>query len=268
MSDVLRLLITLWIVVVLVRSARNAWARRDLVVLVWRGITWRAMGQALALLVATLATASVLLRVGLLQHGLGDLVNFSGNAVFTPLEQAAGALGPAPEVGADWALIALATVFLGTLLALLPWLAFIEEEVFRAGTETADLRGQIVSALRFGLVHLVMLVPLAAALAISVAGFGYGRIYRHHVREADPLATPLPAVLAFRPTRRSQRAADGARREAAAPGGVATVELLGVDRTMEHRQVAGVLASASVHTAFNAIVLVLVWLAIIVPAAN
>lgn len=263
MSDVLRLLVTLWIVVVLARSGRNAWERRDLVALVWRGITWRAMGKALGLMVATLATASALLLVPLLQHGLGDLVNFSGNAVFTPLETAAGALGPAPASGPDWSLIALSTAFLGLLLVLLPWLAFVEEEVFRAGVEVEDLRGELVAALRFGLVHLVMLVPLAAALAISVAGFGYGRIYRHRVLAADPAQTPLAAVHAFRPTRRSSRAAAAERDSMPEGAMVATIE-----HTVERRQVAGVLASASVHTAFNATIVVLVWLAIVVPAAN
>jgi hypothetical protein len=34
------------------------------------------------------------------------------------------------------------------------------------------------AALRFGLAHLIMLVPLSAALAIAVAGFAYGQIYR------------------------------------------------------------------------------------------
>jgi hypothetical protein len=261
MSEILRLLVSLWIMVVLVRSARNAWARRDLLALVWRGINLGVLAKAFALLVATLATASVLLQVPLLQYGLGDLVNFQGNAVFTPLEQAAGALGPAPAVGPDWALIALATVFLGALLLLLPWLAFIEEEVFRAGLESQDGKGQIYQALRFGLVHLIMLVPLAAALAIAVAGYGYGRIYLRALRQCEPELAPMAAVLAFRPTRRS-RQASADQWSLADPGTLVTT----VERRVERCQATAVVAAACAHTAFNATVLTLVWIAIVLPA--
>ncbi len=264
LGDLLRLAISAWILVVLVRSARNAWARRDLLVLVWRGLRPSVVARAAGLLVVVVLVATLLLElVPPLRYGLGTLVDFDGNAVFTPLEEAAGALGPPPELGPDWPLIALATGFLGFLLLLLPWLAFVEEEVFRAGTELLDRRGQALAALRFGLVHLVMLVPVGAALAIAVAGWVYGRVYRREALREELADPPAPAMRAYRPTRRA-REAEVARRGLVPEGTAAAV----LEHTIERRQVAGVLAAATLHTAFNSLVLLLVWTAIVVPAAT
>jgi len=236
----------LWITWVLVRAGRTAWTNRRLVRLLWRGITAAVVGRALALVVAVMLTAAVLLTLPGMDVGIGSLLDFDANAVFTPLEQAVQLAGPAPVVGPDWVLAGLATVFLGALALVIPWLAFIEEEVFRGGLEQADGLGQLRSALRFGLVHLVMLVPVGATLAISVAGLAYGRRYRHaHSTLAVPVVPPI-ALQAYRPTKR----AVAALREA--------------DHLEEAvtRQAAGVLASAQLHATFNLMVIGLIWFAI------
>jgi hypothetical protein len=62
--------------------------------------------------------------------------------------------------------------------------AYLEEHVFREGLEHASLPRQAGAAFRFGLAHLVMLIPVAAALAIGVVGFVYGLIYRAAYRRA------------------------------------------------------------------------------------
>ncbi len=282
LPNLLRIAISVWILVVLVRSARNAWSRRDLLFTIWRGMTWGVWVRAIALfaLVAVVAT-TLLTFVPLLRLGLGSLVAFEGNAVFTPLEQAAGALGPAPEVGPDWALAALTTAFLGFLVLLLPWLAFIEEEVFRAGIEVLDRKREAWAALKFGLAHLIMLVPLGAVLAISVAGWVYGRTYRR-VALGPPGARVPDAVLgAFRPTKRSRQAArertvaEARHRVAAgvpAVTGIALEDAAGSLDVQAHLfdverlQAAGVLHAATFHAAFNTLVVAIVWAAIVVPA--
>ena len=267
-TTLLRLFIAGWIVVLLVRSARTAWSHRRLVAEVWRRVTLRhVLGSAL-LVTAVLAVAAMLLTgVPWLGHGLGSLVGFHGNAVFVPLEEAVARSGPAPAGGPDWMLIGLATGFLAFLVALLPWLAFVEEEVFRAGLERADLGQQLRSALWFGLVHLVMLVPLAAALAIATAGFAYGRIYRRAFARTQGDDLPPAVAAAFRPTKRAAAAASAARRDAhsgdgSAAGGGTPVDVQ-VDRRPERRQAAATLASAVWHTTFNTLVIALVWASIV-----
>lgn len=178
MAEILRLLVVLAVVVLLGRAARPAWRNRGLALAVWRRIRPRHVLGCLALLVVVLGTAVGLL--GLMPvtgYGLGSLIGLSGNAVFAPLEEVTGRAGGATG-GTEWALLAATGGFLGLLLVMFPWLAYVEERVFREGLETAGAGREAWVALRFGLLHLVMLIPVAAALAVGVAGFFYGRVYR------------------------------------------------------------------------------------------
>lgn len=277
--SVLRLVVVGWIVVLLVRAARTAWRHRRLAVDVWRRISVRHVAGSVALLVVVLAVAGTLLvSLPWLGYGLGSLVGFEGNAVFAPLEEAAVRAGPAPAAGPDWLLIGLASAFLGLLALMLPWLAFVEEEVFRAGLERASPSQQVRAALWFGAAHLVMLVPLAAALAIAVAGYAYGHVYRRAHHRADGSGVPPSVARVFRATRRSAAAADAARAERAErepPTGAASAAdgadgMLGargsgvaLDRSPERRQAEATLASAVWHTTFNTLVITLVWASIV-----
>lgn len=201
-----RLAIAAAVLLLLLRASGAAWRNRALAVAVWRRVRLRHLAGASTLLVAVAGTGYFLLTIPPLRIGLGELVGFAGNAVFTPLEEAASRTR-APDVGPDWALVGLATVFLGFLALLFPWLAFVEEEIFRAGLEATDRRGELLSAVRFGLMHMVVLVPLAAALAISIAGYAYGRVYRRAYRQAAEADLPVVVAGLYRPTRRARRAA-------------------------------------------------------------
>ncbi len=271
-TSVLRLLISGWILFTLARAARAAWRQRDLVVTIWRGIRPRHVLGALALLVGVGVLATVLITLVPGMHlGLGSVVGLDGNAVFAPLEEAAARAGPAPATGPDWLLIAMTTVFLGGLAVLLPWLAFVEEEVFRAGLEDASLGQELRAAAVFGAAHLVMLVPVGAAVAIGAAGFVYGRIYRRAHGRADGVDVPPAVASAFRPTRRSAAAATRARAAQVPPGAEElAAELPGsvglLDRRPERRQAQAVLASTVWHATFNTTVVVIVWASIVTAA--
>lgn len=247
------------IVAALLRAGRVAWDQRELVRGVWRSVTWRHLLGGLAVLVGLVAVLQVLLTVApVTRHGLGDLVGFTGNAAFLPLEEAAAAAGPPPARGPDVALIAIASVFLLPLLAILPWLAFAEEELFRAGLEVRGVTGEVTVALVFGLAHLVMLVPLAAALAVGGAGFVYGRVYRAAVRAR--VVPPVFALTAYRPTRRARAAVAGAADAPTAHLGVGDALLA------YERQAAGVFAATVLHTVVNAMVIALVYGSIVLYA--
>lgn len=260
---VVRLLIAAWILVTLARAARGAWAHRALMVTVWRSVRPRHLGGTalLLLLVGATMTGLVALVPGM-AYGLGTLVGTTSNAVFAPLEAAVAATGPAPPSGPDWVLLVAGTVFLLPLAAMLPWLAFVEEEVFRAGLEDASLPRELLAALVFGLAHLIMLVPVGAALAIGVAGFVYGRVYRRAYVSTDPDQVPRSVLASYRPTKRSTAAANRARTPAAMLDGAVVLR----DVTPERRQAAAVLASTVWHTTFNTTVVLLVWLALTASA--
>jgi hypothetical protein len=266
--DLIRVAIAAWILWTLARVARVAWRQRALTVAVWRAIRFRHVVGAFGLLlvVGTVATALVAWVPGA-SFGLGHLVGLTGNAVFAPLEEGLARAGPAPVAGPDWPLLAGATLFLGFLALLLPWLAFVEEEVFRAGLEDAGAGRVAAASLVFGLAHLVMLVPIGAALAIGVAGAAYAGVYRRAFARANPPdgptdgpTVPEVALRTYRPSRRARAAAARARRTAAEEP-VATL-----DHTPERRQAAAVFAAAVWHTTFNTTLVVLLW-AVLASAA-
>jgi hypothetical protein len=238
-SAALRLLVVVVIGVLLVRAARAAWPNRHLALAVWRRIRPRHVIGCLGLLTVVIVVAGTLMAlVPFTANGLGSAIGLTGNAVFAPLEEATirsnggpvAVEGAGVPASAPWALYAFTAGFLGLLLVLFPWLAYVEERVFREGLEDAALGREVLAALWFGLVHLVMLIPLAAALAVGVAGFFYGRVYRQAYRRA---ATHTREVLG--------------------PFGVPMT----VSRPVEQARSEAVLASTVWHTTFNSLIVLL-----------
>lgn len=255
-AEVLRVLVVVAVLVLLGRAARVAWSRRQLALRVWRAIRLRHVIGSVALMALVLGIAVLLLTLlpvtGL---GLGSLVGLEGNAVFAPIDGALeptptppSAGGPAPSPGVPWLQVLGVTAFLAALVALFPHLASVEETVFRVGWERYSLPRQLLSALRFGLTHLIMLIPLAAALAVAVAGFVYGRIYRRAYRLA---AVPRRVV----PPRGLWVAEDPEGTTRLVMGPPSPVEVL--DR--EATRAEAVFAATVWHTTFNTTVAVLIW---------
>lgn len=195
-----RLLLAVLVTAVLVRAARTAWLQRRLALTVWGRIRPRHIAGSAALAVVVVSVAVGLsVAVPATGLGLGSVLGLTGNAVFAPIEEAASRSGAASPLtggagGVSWPLSAGTAAFLLLVAALFPWLAYAEERTFRMGLEHAGLLAQVRSALRFGLVHLVMLIPVAAALAIGVAGFAYGRIYRRAYFRALQRPGPRPGA--------------------------------------------------------------------------
>jgi hypothetical protein len=252
MASILRLAVVVAVLFLLLRAAKGAWHNRALALAVWRRIRIRHVLGSAGLLVVVLSVALGLLAfVPITEAGLGKAIGLSGNAVFAPLEEASlrangeSALSPTPDASsrpegptaADAALVAGTSAFFVALLLLFPWLAYVEERTFREGLERFGPLREVLSALRFGLVHLVMLIPVAAALAVGVAGFFYGRVYRRAYRRAAQRTEEVPGPFGVPIT--------------VAP---APARLRGE----------AVLASTVWHTTFNSLIVVLVWVSLMV----
>jgi hypothetical protein len=237
LAEAVRVLLAVAVVALLARAAVNAWRARVLAVRVWRGIRPRHVVGSLGLLVVVVGLAWTLLTVApVTGFGLGSLVGLTGNVVFAPLDAVSGGdlSDPSTPLGAP--LVATMVVLFTVLLALFPFLAYAEERTFRLGLEHAGRRAQAVAALRFGLAHLLMLVPVAAALAIGVAGYAYGRVYRsayHRARAAAVSAVPDGLAPLTGPT---------------------------------HWRAAALLASTTWHATFNSVLVLLVLLAVLLDA--
>lgn len=206
----LRLVVAGLVLVLLARAGRVAWRNRAVAVAVWRRVRWHHLVGSLGLLAVVITTlVGLITLVPGADWGLGRLIGLSGNAVFAPLEAATSSgagtgTGSGDAAAATWPGVVVAVgvvLFLTALLAMFPWLAYVEERVFREGLEDADLPRELWAALKFGLIHLVMLIPIGAALAIGVAGFAYGRIYRRAFgrarasgrMQAGPFGVPVMA---------------------------------------------------------------------------
>lgn len=237
-AGALRLVVAGVVLVLLARAGRVAWRNRAVAVAVWRRVRWRHVIGSVGLLVVVVTTlVGLIALVPGADWGLGRLIGLSGNAVFAPLETAtsgagAGTAGSGDTAGATWPGVVVAVgvvLFLTALLAMFPWLAYVEERVFREGLEDAGLPRELWAALKFGLIHLVMLIPIGAALAIGVAGFAYGRIYRRAFARAQ--ASP---------------------RMEAGPFGVPVV----VEPSVRQARGEAVLASTVWHTTFNSLIVI------------
>lgn len=249
----LRTVVAVVVLLLLVRAGRVAWRQRVLMRAVWAAVSWRHLLGSFALLAAIVLTAGVLLAtVPGMDLGLGRVLGTQGNLVFAPLEEGLAWSSAPPATGPDWVLLVGASLFLGPLALLLPWLAFVEEEVFRAGLELASWPRVVAASVGFGLLHLAMFVPLGAALAIGVAGFAYAVVYRR----AHAQQRPVPGVArrTFRPPRRARAAMVTAADDPWAAIG------------WREAQAAGVFHAAVWHTTVNTLVVVSVWLSVVAAA--
>lgn len=245
---VARTVIAVVVALLLARAAVGAWRHRQLARRVWRSVRARHLLGSLGLLVGVLGTfLGLMTLVPVTGWGLGSLLGLAGNAVFAPIE---GALQDVPAVTGvaapsfPWAQAAGVLGFLALLVVLFPFLAYGEERAFRSGLERAGPGRQLWAALRFGLVHLVMLIPLAAALAIAVAGLGYGIAYRRRYARALATLPPVPTVVARPPT-------------VFAPG-VVGQEALVLRADTAGAEAAALLESTTWHATFNTVVAVTV----------
>jgi hypothetical protein len=146
-----------------------------------RGLRPRHFLRAPFVLVAVGAAAAVLLQVPGLSFGWWTAIGGTGNVI----------LGSTSNTSGTVLVWLLPLVFLALLVPALALFAEREEVVFRSGAEEWSWGRRFGMGLRFGLIHLIMGIPIAVALALSIGGWyfqwAYLRGYRHGGREAGVL---------------------------------------------------------------------------------
>jgi len=147
-----------------------------------RGLRVRHFALAIPVLLLVVVAVIALVQVPGLSFGWWTALGGYGNPVVG---------GTSRTRGTPLATIVPA-VFLLFLVPTLPLFALREEEVFRAGSEMRTKRERIRWALKFGLIHAVVGIPIGAALALSIGGLYFTRVY---LREWRATGSPSAAVL-------------------------------------------------------------------------
>lgn len=170
--DVLSLAVLAFVGFRLTDAARHAYRDRTRVWRLVAGLRIRHFLTAVPILVVVVATFIALAELPGLSWGWWSAIGGTGNPAF----------GGAPEGSAGPFEVVIPIVFAGLLLIGLPLLVEGEEWIFRRGAEHRSRAANGRRSVLFGLVHALIGVPLAAALALSVGGFyftgAYLRAYR------------------------------------------------------------------------------------------
>jgi hypothetical protein len=159
--------------------------------LIWKGFRWKMILETIGLLIATLTTAALLYeylpfgQLGWYQLLFGE----NTNIILTPVKEG---------IKSSNILIKLTVpIFVIALLLILPFLAELEELNFRMGYH--NRRSIIIQSIKFGLIHMIMGIPLAVAIALIGVGLFYARkyldCYKKFSRDHDQKYSEQCAVL-------------------------------------------------------------------------
>jgi len=168
LTGVLTVAVLAFVGVRLAGAARFATGEgRERALLIVRGIGWRHLWPVPFVLTAVLIAAAVLVSVPGLSWGWWTALGGTGNPVTGGTDQTAGS-------PLEW-LIPL--VFLSLLLPAIPLFAWREEEIFRKGAEAWTWPRRAWMAVKFGLAHALIGIPIGIALALSIGGAYFQSVY-------------------------------------------------------------------------------------------
>ena len=149
--------------VTLSRSSRG----RTLSRLVWTRLRWHHFWPVPFVLGGVLLVAVPLLMVPVLRWGWWSALGGDGNPVFGSSTATTGTVW-------EWLV---PVVFMTLVVAALPLFANAEERMFRTGAQYWSPRRRVLKVLQFGLIHAVIGIPIAVALALSVGGAYFMSVY-------------------------------------------------------------------------------------------
>jgi hypothetical protein len=173
-------------------AARQTFAARGHVRDIVAGLRPRHFLRAVPVLFGVLAVATPLLAVPGLDFGWWTAIGGEGNP----------AVGVGRESATPGVLVTLVPIVFVTLLLIgLPLLVEGEEWVFRRGAEHRTRAANACRSVLFGLVHALIGIPIAVAMALSVGGFyftwAYLRAWRATGSEEAALAESTRSHLAY-----------------------------------------------------------------------
>jgi hypothetical protein len=136
---------------------------RDIV----RRVRWRHVWPVPLVLTTVVAVATALVQIPGLSWGWWSMLGGNGNPVFGSSDATAGTVW-------EWLVPA---VFMCLLLPALPLFAYAEERIFRSGAEDWSRGRRALKTVQFGMVHALIGIPIGAAMALSIGGAYFLRVY-------------------------------------------------------------------------------------------
>jgi hypothetical protein len=153
-------------------SVRSEVRRHTMEIL--RGLRLHHFVLAPFVLTAVVIAFALLLQIPGMSIGWWTAIGGTGNIVTGGTSRTSGS-------ALEWLIPA---VFLLLLAPALPLFAETEEMIFRRGAEGWDLRRRAWMGLKFGLVHLIMGIPIGVALALSIGGWYFQWAYLRGYRRS------------------------------------------------------------------------------------
>jgi hypothetical protein len=186
--DLLTVVVLAWVGTRLFEAARVALAPgpRAHIAEIVRGLRPHHFLLALPVLGAVVVTYSLLLQIPGLSFGWWTAIGGEGNPVVGVTSRTSGTA---------WERIVPA-VFLLLLVPALPLLVEREEQIFRRGSEHRTFGQRALRGVLFGLVHALVGIPIAAALALSIGGWYMTWAYVRGFRRGGPEAALLESTRA------------------------------------------------------------------------
>jgi hypothetical protein len=148
------------------------------------GLRPRHFLRAPLVLVMVLLLAAGLLQVPGLSFGWWTAIGGNGNVI----------LGSTSATNGTSLVWLVPLLFIALLVPALALLAEREELAFRAGAEHWSWGQRFTMGLRFGLIHLIMGIPVAVALALSMGGWYFQWAYLQGYREGGVEAGVLEST--------------------------------------------------------------------------
>ncbi len=178
----LPLIFSIGIFFIMVRELWSNRSKLNFVVKVYfnSGILTYLRALCIAVITITLGVLIYLHVPEFLRWGWGNLIfGNSGNVALQPLDTASLVGQKVSEIqggGFDYRWLFLIPVWIIFLLAV-PFWAEVEERIFRQGVHS--WQGITLNSIKFGLVHLIMGIPICWALTLSVPGFLFACRYKY-----------------------------------------------------------------------------------------
>lgn len=190
LSQALPVLFSIAIFIVIVRELWDNRSKLSFVINIYfkSGILSYFRAFSIVAITITLGIVVYLHVPEFLRWGWGSLIfGNSGNVALQPLTTASQAGQKVSEIqgnGFDYRWIFMIPVWMIFILGF-PFWAEVEEKIFRRGVHS--WKGITISSIKFGLIHLIMGIPVCWALTLSVPGFlfacRYKYVYHRHLKK-------------------------------------------------------------------------------------